>query len=112
VRSVDLNQFQFGAFLSLRDQFKWRESRRWHTQRRCHEGFIAGSASGERPAVRALWCARAYRGLDGLYDMWLVTVTQNSGSEALLSRLYVEGVSYERALKHAQRFLSGIQVKR
>jgi S1-C subfamily serine protease len=110
LRSVDLNQFQFGAFLSLRDRFKWRESRRWHTQRRCHEGFIA--ASGERPPVRALWCVRAYRGFDALYDASLVTVTQNSGSEALLSRVYVEGVSYDDALKHAQRFLSGIQMKR
>jgi S1-C subfamily serine protease len=109
LRSVDLNQFQFGAFLSLRDQFKWRESRRWHTQRRCHEGFIA--ASGERPPVRAFWCVRAYRGFDGLYDASFVTVTQNSGSEALLSRVYVEGVSYDDALKHAQRFLSGIQMK-
>jgi hypothetical protein len=44
--------------------------------------------------------------------MWFVTVTQNSGSEALLSRLYVKGVSYERALWHAQRFLSGIRLKR
>jgi serine protease Do len=110
LRSVDLNQFQFGAFLSLRDQFKWRESRRWHTQRRCHEGFIA--ASGERPPVRAFWCVRAYRGFDGLYDASFVAVTQNSGSEALLSRVYVEGVSYDDALKHAQRFLSGIQMKR
>jgi serine protease Do len=112
VRSVDLNQFQFGAFLANRDRFKWRESRRWHTQRRCHESFVAASPSDKRPQIRAQWCARAYRGLDGLYDMWFVTVTQNSGSEALLSRLYVEGVSYESALKHAQRFLSGIQVER
>jgi S1-C subfamily serine protease len=112
VRSVDLNPFQFGAFLALRDQFKWRESRRWHAQRRCHERFVAASPSGERPPVRALWCARAYRDLDGLYDMWFVTVTQDSGSEALVSRLYVEGVSYEGALKHAQRFLSGIRVKK
>jgi serine protease Do len=112
VRSVDLNPFQFGAFLSRRDQFKWRESRRWHTQRRCHESFIGGSPSGEQPPIRALWCARAYREFDGLYDMWFVTVTQNSGSEALVSRLHVEGVSYESALWHAQRFLSGIRLKR
>jgi S1-C subfamily serine protease len=112
VRSVDLNPFQFGAFLATRDQFKWKESRKWHTARRCHEGFVAGSASGDRPPVRAQWCARAYRGLDGLYDVWFTTVTQNSGTEALLSRLYVEGVDYENALRHARRFLSAIQVSR
>jgi len=113
VRSVDLNQFQFGAFLANRDhQFKLKESRKWHTQRRCHESFIAGSPSGERPPVRAQWCARAYRGLDGLYDVWFATITQNSGSEALVSRLYVEGAGYESALKHARRFLSAIQVSR
>jgi hypothetical protein len=112
VRSVDLNPFQFATFLSSRDQFKWRESRRWHTQRLCHERFVAAPPLGERPAMRALWCARAYRDLDGLYDMWFVTVTQDSGSEALVSRLYVEGVSYEGALRHTQRFLSGIQLKK
>jgi serine protease Do len=110
VRSVDLNPFQLGAFLSLGDKFKWRESRRWHTQRRCYESFVAGSA--KRPPVRALWCARAFRGFEDLYDAWLVTVTQDSGSEALLSRLHVEGVSYESALSHARLFLSGIQVNR
>jgi S1-C subfamily serine protease len=110
VRSVGLNPFQFGVFLTNRDQFKWRESRKWHTQRRCHEGFIAGSASGDRPPVRARWCARTYRGLDGLYDMWFSAVTQDSGSEALVSRLYVEGVDYDSALRHARRFLSGIRV--
>ncbi len=112
VRSVDLNQFQFGAFLATREQLKSKDSRKWHTQRRCHEAFIAGSPSGDRPPVRAQWCARAYRGLDGLYDMWFATVTQNSASEALVSRLYVEGVGYESALRHARRFLSAIQVSR
>jgi hypothetical protein len=112
VRSVDLNPLQFAAFLSLREQYLWHESRKWHTPRHCHESFVAGSPSGERPALRAQWCARGYFGLDGLYDVWLATVTQDSSSEALVSRLYVAGVSYEGGLRHAQRFLSSIRVRK
>src|SRR5579862_5926235 len=74
LRSVDLNRFQFAAFLSQQSQlpglagYAW--NRKWYTQQRCHEDFLVGSAGEERPPLRAVWCARAYREFEGLYDVW------------------------------------------
>lgn len=110
-RSVDLNQFQFAAFLSQQSQQSaiggW--NRKWHTRLRCHEDFIAALQSGDRPPLRAVWCARAYREFEGLYDAWVMTVTQDSGREALVSRLTMQGVTYENATALTKRFFEAVQ---
>lgn len=116
LRSVDLNRFQFAAFLSQQSQlpglagFAW--NRKWYTQQRCHEDFLAGSAGEERPPLRAVWCARAYREFEGLYDVWLTTVTQDHGTEALVSRLSLQGVSYPNAIALGKRFVESVQWKK
>jgi S1-C subfamily serine protease len=113
--SIDLNQFQFATFLSQQNQLPWLASfawnRKWHTQQRCHEDFLAGSAAEERPPLRAVWCARAYREFEGLYDVWVMTVTQDRGTEALVSRLALQGVSYPNAIALGKRFIEGVQWK-
>jgi hypothetical protein len=38
-----------------------------------------------------------------------MTVTQDSGSQALVSRLFVQGVSYENGLAMARRFLDSLK---
>jgi S1-C subfamily serine protease len=112
VRSVDLNAFQFAAFVS---QYyggagmirSW--SRKRLTQPECHEDFIerGEGTQGEKagPVMRTVWCARAYRDFAGIYDVAITTVTQDRDKEALVSRLAMQGVSYENAILLAQRFV-------
>jgi serine protease Do len=111
--SVDLNQFQFATFVSQQNQlpllsgFLW--SRKWYTQQRCHEDFLRGSPDDGRPPLRALWCARAYREFEGLYDVWVMTITQDRGTEALVSRLSLQGVTYPNAIALGKRFIEAVQ---
>jgi len=113
--SVDLNQFQFAMFVSQQNQLPWLASsawnRKWHTQQRCHEDFLAGSAEEGRPPLRALWCARAYREFEGLYDVWIMTITQDHDTEALVSRLSLLGVAYPNAIALGRQFIEAVRWK-
>ena len=111
--SIDLNRFQFAAFVSQQNPPQWlvglNWSRKWHTQQRCHEDFLGGSPQDDRPPLRALWCARAYREFEGLYDVWVMTITQDRGTEALVSRLSMQGVTYPNAIALGKRFVESVQ---
>ena len=110
VQSVDLNQFQFSAFLSSQNLTTatwpggW--ARKWQTRQRCQEGFVADEAS---PPLRVVWCARAYREFEGLYDVSVLAVTQDSGTRALVSRLALQAVSYDNAVALSKRFLEAVR---
>jgi len=67
------------------------------------------SASAERPPLRAIWCARAYREFEGLYYVTVVAITQDRDTEALISRLSMQGVAYSNALALAKRFLGAVE---
>ncbi len=110
-RSVDLNQFQFSAFLSQQSQATWPGgwARKWQTQPRCHEDFVAAAPAGEHPAARVVWCARAYREFEGLYDVSVMTVTQDSGTRALVSHLALQAVSYDNAIAFSRHILEAVQ---
>jgi serine protease Do len=111
LKSVDLNSFQFAALLSRQNQpapMGW--SRKWHTRARCEESWLAATAT--RPPLRAVWCARAYREFEGLYDVWLTTVTEDRSGEALVSRLAIEGIAYDNALAEARGLLDAIRWKK
>lgn len=112
VSSRDLNRFQFAAFLSKMSQPGWVGgwSRKWFTQHRCRDDFVAPNAAG--PPLRVVWCARANRQFPGLYDAWVLSVTQDSGRRALVSRLALHGVSYDNAVALTRRFLDGITWKK
>jgi serine protease Do len=109
IHSVDLNQFQFAAVLSVQSQpppFSGR-GQRWHTDQRCHEDFVAGG--DDRPPLRVIWCARAYREFAGLYDVSVMTVTEDHDRQALVTRLSLQGVSYDNAVAMAQRLIGMVQ---
>jgi S1-C subfamily serine protease len=111
IRSTELDAFQFAAFLSpyYRTATMTRSwSRKRHTQPECHEEFVAPVDAGIAPPVRAIWCARAYRDFAGLYDVALTTVTQDRDHEALVSRLAMQGVSYDNALALGKRFMEAL----
>lgn len=109
VRSTELNSFQFATFLSRQNQIGWTggKSSKWYTRQRCHEDFVA--AGEGRPPIRAVWCARAYRKFDDLYDVWVSAVTQDRATEALASRLILQSVTYEDAQRLTKRFLEDVR---
>jgi S1-C subfamily serine protease len=111
VKTVDLNPFQFEAFLSQQNQPQWIGgfSRKWLTQQRCHEDFFLAAAAAGGPSLRVVWCARAYREFGGLYDISVTAVTQDSGEEALVSRLGLQGVGYPEATALARHFLEAVR---
>jgi serine protease Do len=112
VRSVDLNDFQFASFLSQYyrpTNSAWNPKRYTHTH--CYDSFVAADPAG-RPALRAAWCTRAYREFEGLYDVTVLAVTQNSASEALVTRLTMQGASYESALQLGRRILQEVRLAR
>ena len=61
-----------------------------------------------RPMFRVVWCARAYRDFEDLYDVSVVAVTQDRSREALISRLSMQGVTYEQRDRAGRRFLGGV----
>jgi len=111
VKSDALNEFQFAAFLSqeLHPGFGNGWSRKWQTPQRCEENFVATSAPGARPTLRTVWCARAYRAFPGLYDVTLTAVTEDSGREALVSNIAMQGVLYESAVSLGKKFIEALQ---
>ena len=112
VKTVDLNQFQFAAFLTRLSQPRLVGGgpfRKWYTPERCHEDFVSVTPAPEHPPLRAIWCAQAYREFDGLYDVALVAVTQDHESRALVSRLSLQAVGYDDAMALGKRFLEAVQ---
>ena len=110
VRSSDLDAFQFAAFVTpyYRTAAMTRSwSRKRHTRPQCHESFVA-SVDAHAPPLRAIWCARAYRDFAGLYDVALTTVTQDRDREALVSRISMQGISYDNALALGKRFMEAL----
>jgi len=111
VRSIDLNQFQFATFLSRFGQLPWigPAPRKWFTPQRCEEGFTIPTPANSGPPIDAVWCARAYRQFDGLYDVAVMSVTQDRGAEALITRLGMQGVTYENAMSLTKRIFAALQ---
>lgn len=112
VRTVDLNQFQFAAFLTQQSQPRLVGGgpfRKWYTPQRCHEDFVVAAASRGHPPLRVVWCAQAYREFAGLYDVALTAVTEDHGSEALVSRLSLQAVDYDTAIALGRHFLEAVQ---
>jgi hypothetical protein len=111
VKSDTLNPFQFAALLTQRAAGPWIGgwSKKWYTDQRCHADFIAPPADGSRPRLLAKWCARAYREFDGLYDIGLTLVTQDSGREALISEMKLQGVAYAEGVSLAKRVVEAVR---
>ena len=113
VKSVDLNAFQFAAFLTQQSQPSaggW--SSRWYTPEQCREDFLAPSDRATQPPMHVVWCARAYRKFDDVYDIGVTVVTQDRSDEALVSRLNLQGISYDSGIATTRRFLDAIRWSR
>jgi serine protease Do len=115
VKSVDLNQFQLANVLSGMAQPRLAIGgpfRKWYTPQHCHDDFVDVAPAASHPPLRATWCMQGYREFENLYDVVLIAVTQDQGHEALVSRLSLQAIGYDDAIKLGQRFLEGLQVVR
>lgn len=70
----------------------------------CAEQFLT---NGKLP-MRAVVCVRAYRKFAGLYDFSVLTDTADESLINLVSRLDVNGVSYDNGLRISRTFIEGI----
>ncbi|CCE05328.1 conserved exported hypothetical protein [Bradyrhizobium sp. STM 3843] len=138
-KSTDLNEFQFATALSQLAQPRLTTGgsfRKWYTPQRCVEDFVglapsaatndgssanagndskmlvAAKPSSAQLPLRVIWCAQGYREFEGLYDVVLVAVTQDHGDEALVSRLSLQAIAYDDAMRLGRSFLKGLQVVR
>jgi serine protease Do len=115
VKSTELNPFQFANALTGMAQPRLTFGgpfRKWYTPQHCREDFVSVAPVSSHPPLRVMWCTQGYREFDGLYDAALVAVTQDEGDEALVSRLSLQAIGYDDAIKLGQRFLEGLQVVR
>jgi S1-C subfamily serine protease len=112
LKSVDLDALQFAQRLDARPDLPG-GTRSRHTPFRCYENFLAGDENPpRRPASRVAWCARGYRDFPRLYDISVVSVTQDSDREALVLNAVLTGVHFESALAFTRDFLSAVKVRR
>lgn len=111
VRSLSLNAFQFSAFLSEQYRSSWIGgfAPKRLTRQKCHEDFVATGTGPHRPLLRVVFCARAYREFEGLYDVTVAGVTEDRAREALVSRLEMHGVGYDNAVALGKRFLAAME---
>jgi S1-C subfamily serine protease len=114
LKSVDLNALQFAQRLtrSAHPQLSYGGRNRF-TPYRCYENFMtADTAHPARPDLRVAWCARAYRDFPELYDVAVVSVTQDHDREALVSSLSLTGVHFDNAVAFARDFWAALKVQR
>jgi hypothetical protein len=111
IRSVDLNAFQFATYIATQNGLQWpaRWREKWYTPPRCTQDFARAGTADKGPAVEAVWCARAYKDFPDLYDVALTTITQDRSTEALVSRLSLQAVTYEAAQKLGKQFLEALK---
>jgi hypothetical protein len=112
LKSVDLNALQFAKQLTraARSEIPYGRSRNRFTPYRCYEDFMG--ADSARPDLQVAWCARAYRDFPELYDVVVISVTQDDDREALVSSLSLTGVHFDNAVAFTRDFWAALKVQR
>lgn len=70
----------------------------------CKEDFVQQKAG---PPLRAVACLRAYRKLDGLFDLTVLVTTVDAATEGALGRFDARGVSFANATQLTRHYLQG-----
>ena len=113
-KALDLNSFQFANFVSQSARLSGEESNaKRFTAPACHEDVVVAGetdAKVNHPRLRVMWCASAYRDLEGLYNVSVMAVTQDRNDEAVAMTLSMSGTTYENAARFARRFLAELKV--
>ena len=108
--------------LTTRTLDPWRFAHRMQEAKSGHDAF--GSARQLAPlacrqrnvelsgfTANATVCLRAYRKLDGIYDLHVRVVSKNGPRQGFLSSLSLTGVASDRALAFARIYLDALQWK-
>jgi S1-C subfamily serine protease len=67
----------------------------------CESGFV----DQQGVELRVVYCLRAYKRYEGLYDLVLLGASLNESTAGMLSEFTVLGINFENAQKLSQRFL-------
>ena len=113
LKTEELNAMQFSEALSRSalPNLPWSTANRY-TPFRCYENFMAATAdTPDRPTLRVIWCARAYRDIPEIYDISVSAVTQDHSKEALVSTFSITGTSFENGISFTRDLLSMLEVK-
>ena len=87
---------------------RWRE--KWYTPPRCTQDFArAAQCRQSARRSRRSGAPAPIKDFPDLYDVALTTVTQDRSSEALVSRLSLQAVTYEAAQNLGKQFLEALQ---
>lgn len=110
ISSTELNPFRFAAFVGQNSVpvIGGNYSRKSYTRQQCREDFIEADPLGTHPPLRAVWCSRAYREFDGLYDVSLQLMTEDRSTETLVAHLFLQGVSYDNAESLGKLFIGAL----
>ena len=113
-KALDLNSFQFANFVSQSARLAGEEPNvKRFTAPACHEDVVVAGEfdmKGSHPRLRVMWCASAYRDLEGLYNVSMMAVTQDRHDEAVVMTLSMTGTSYENATRFSRRLLGELKV--
>jgi serine protease Do len=114
LRATDLNAMQFSTLLTQQSHggFVGQWPRKWVTRQSCRDDYIAPAKATDGPVQRIIWCSRAYRDFDDLFDVSVTLVTEDRDREALVSRLALDGVSFENATDLSRHFVEAVRWSR
>ncbi len=70
----------------------------------CREDFVQQK---DGPPLRAVACLRAYRKLDGLFDLTVLVTNVDAATEGALGRFDARGVSFANATQLTRHYLQG-----
>ena len=109
--SDQLNRFQFHALYT--HQFR-ALSRDWEIDARGDDDLTAyrcrtGNVRERGITAKAIFCARRYKRLPGLYDVVFRLATLGEPREGLLTTLTMSGVSYANAQMMVRRYVGAIR---
>lgn len=107
----ELDRFRFFGFLQKRFQAhrpRVNAEETMVTNYDCETGFVEHN----RMHSKVVFCLRAYKKFDGLFDAFMKASALTRNDEALQSTLTLAGVSYESAIRLSQAFLDSIEWKK
>lgn len=104
----ELDPIRFFGFLQQRFQAhhpRVKAEETMVTNYDCETGFVEHN----RIQSKVVFCLRAYKKFDGLFDTFMKASALTRTDEALQSTLTLAGVSYESAIKLSRAFLDSIE---
>jgi hypothetical protein len=111
ITTEELNRFRFFALYSsyfgMNYGLVYHSSDEEVTEFQCSTGYVE---SGDI-TFKTIFCARRYQKLEGLYDAILKAAILESNNTGLETTLTLTGVSYDKAVSYARKYLEEISWK-